>query len=194
MEKLVFATNNRHKISEVKAILANKFEVLSLSDIGCYDEIPETAPDIEGNAFIKANWVKEKYGYDCFADDTGLEVSALNGAPGVFSARYAGENVSYTDNNLKLMKELDGISNRNACFRTVICLLFQGKSHFFEGKVDGKISNDFKGSEGFGYDPIFIPNGFLVSYAEMGTELKNSLSHRALAVNKLVEFLEINHG
>jgi XTP/dITP diphosphohydrolase len=174
--------------------LANKFEVLSLSDIGCYDEIPETAPDIEGNAFIKANWVKEKYGYDCFADDTGLEVSALNGAPGVFSARYAGENVSYTDNNLKLMKELDGISNRNACFRTVICLLFQGKSHFFEGKVDGKISNDFKGSEGFGYDPIFIPNGFLVSYAEMGTELKNSLSHRALAVNKLVEFLEINHG
>lgn len=194
MEKLVFATNNRHKISEVKAILANKFEVLSLSDIGCYDEIPETAPDIEGNAFIKADWVKKKYGYDCFADDTGLEVSALNGAPGVFSARYAGENVSYTDNNVKLMKELYGVSNRNASFRTVICLLFQGKSYYFEGKVDGKISNDFKGSEGFGYDPIFIPNGFLVSYAEMGAELKNSLSHRALAVNKLVEFLEKNHG
>lgn len=190
MKELVFATNNKHKLSEVKDILAGYFEVLSLSEVGCYDEIPETANNLQGNAFMKANWVKEKYGYDCFADDTGLEVEALGGEPGVYSARYAGKDATYADNNLKLLKALGALSNRKAVFRTVICLIMDGKTHYFEGKVDGKITIENQGIAGFGYDPVFVPDGFNLSYAEMGNQLKNQISHRALATRKLIEFLK----
>lgn len=190
MKKLVFATNNKHKLSEVRAILEGKYEILSLSEIGCYDEIPETSDTIEGNAFIKASWVFKKYGYDCFADDTGLEVEALNGEPGVYSARYAGAKASFADNNNKLIKALQGKSNRNAAFRTIICLILNNEIHNFEGKVEGKISDKLVGFEGFGYDPIFVPNGYETTYSEMGIELKNKISHRALATQKLIKFLE----
>jgi XTP/dITP diphosphohydrolase len=188
--KIVFATNNQHKLSEVRAIVSSQYEILSLSEIGCYDEIPETADTLDGNALLKARWVKDKYGFDCFADDTGLEVTALGGAPGVYSARYAGEKANYTDNNLKLLGELSGNTNRTATFRTVICLIMKDKIYYFEGKIAGHISTAMKGNEGFGYDPLFVPVGFSESFAEMGTALKNTLSHRALAVSKLVKILQ----
>jgi XTP/dITP diphosphohydrolase len=190
MKKLVFATNNKHKLSEVRAILKDQFEVSSLAEINCYDDIPETADTLEGNAEQKADWVLEKYGYDCFADDTGLEIEALDGRPGVYSARYAGENCSFEDNNEKVLAELEGEENRNAKFRTVICLKLNGETHFFSGEVKGRIIDENRGSKGFGYDPIFIPEGYEQSFAEMGDDLKNTMSHRYRATQRLVEFLE----
>ncbi len=190
MKKLVFATNNKHKLSEVRAILKDQFEVYSLAEINCFDDIPETADTLEGNAEQKAVWVLEKYGYDCFADDTGLEIEALDGRPGVYSARYAGENCSFEDNNKKVLAELEGKENRNAKFRTVICLKLNGETHFFSGEVKGRIIDENRGSKGFGYDPIFIPEGYEESFAEMGDELKNTMSHRYRATQKLVDFLD----
>ena len=189
MKKLVFATNNKHKLAEVRAILKNQFEVYSLAEIDCHDDIPETADTLEGNAEQKANWVLEKYGYDCFADDSGLEIDALEGRPGVYSARYAGENCSFDDNNKKVLKELEGIENRKAKFRTVICLKLNGETKFFAGEVKGNITNEYKGNKGFGYDPIFVPDDFSKSFAEMGDDLKNSMSHRYHATQQLVKFL-----
>ena len=188
--KLVFATNNAHKLDEIRAILGNKIEILSLNDIDCHDEIPETADTLEGNALQKAMYIKEHYGYDCFADDTGLEVSALGGAPGVHTARYA-ENTDHDSeaNMNKLLKELDGKNNRDAQFRTVIALLLNGEQHLFEGIVKGDILTEKRGSEGFGYDPVFSPEQYSESFAELGAEVKNKISHRARAVAKLVEYL-----
>jgi XTP/dITP diphosphohydrolase len=191
MKKLVFATNNKHKLSEVRAILGNQFEILSLADINCFDEIPETADTLQGNAEQKANWVLEKYGYDCFADDTGLEIDALDGRPGVYSARYAGEGCSFEDNTRKVLEELKGESNRKAKFRTVICLKKDGETHFFEGEVKGEIIAEERGDKGFGYDPIFIPEGFDKTFAELGDNVKNSISHRYRATKKLVDFLAL---
>ena len=190
MKKLVFATNNKHKLSEVRAILKDKFEVYSLAEINCFDDIPETADTLEGNAEQKAVWVLEKYGYDCFADDTGLEIEALDGRPGVYSARYAGEDCSFEDNNKKVLAELVGKINRNAKFRTVICLKLNGETQYFSGEISGEIIKDNRGSKGFGYDPIFIPEGHTESFAEMGDELKNTMSHRYRATQKLVDFLD----
>ena len=189
MEKLVFATNNKHKLPEVRAILGNQFEILSLNEINCKDEIPETANTLEGNAEQKALWVLEKYGYDCFADDTGLEIEALDGRPGVFSARYAGENCSFEDNNKKVLLELEDKENRNAKFRTVICLKLNGETHFFSGEVKGKIIKKNRGNTGFGYDPIFVPEAYDKTFAELGDDVKNTISHRYRATKKLVDFL-----
>ena len=188
--KLVFATNNAHKLDEIRAILGNKIEILSLNDIDCHDEIPETADTLEGNALQKAMYIKEHYGYDCFADDTGLEVSALGGAPGVHTARYA-ENTDHDSeaNMNKLLKELEGKNDRSAQFRTVITLLLNGEQHLFEGIVKGDILTEKRGSEGFGYDPVFSPEQYSESFAELGAEVKNKISHRARAVAKLVEYL-----
>lgn len=188
--KLVFATNNAHKLDEIRAILGNKIEILSLNDIDCHDEIPETADTLEGNALQKAMYIKEHYGYDCFADDTGLEVSSLGGAPGVHTARYA-ENTDHDSeaNMNKLLKELEGKNDRSAQFRTVIALLLNGEQHLFEGIVKGDILTEKRGSEGFGYDPVFSPEQYSESFAELGAEVKNKISHRARAVAKLVEYL-----
>ena len=188
--KLVFATNNAQKLDEIRAILGNKIEILSLNDIDCHDEIPETADTLEGNALQKAMYIKEHYGYDCFADDTGLEVSALGGAPGVHTARYA-ENTDHDSeaNMNKLLKELEGKNDRSAQFRTVIALLLNGEQHLFEGIVKGDILTEKRGSEGFGYDPVFSPEQYSESFAELGAEVKNKISHRARAVAKLVEYL-----
>lgn len=190
MEKIVFATNNAHKLAEVKAILKDKFQILSLKEINCFDDIPETADTLQGNALQKAEWVKSKYGFDCFADDTGLEVEALGGAPGVYSARYAGEDATYADNNQKLLGELRDKENRKAAFRTVICLIYHGEIHYFSGEVKGKIIEENRGQTGFGYDPVFIPEGYDLTYAELGNEVKNNISHRAKAVEKLVHFFD----
>jgi XTP/dITP diphosphohydrolase len=190
MKEIVFATNNQHKLEEVRAMLGDSYKVVSLKEIGCFDDIPETADTLKGNALQKAEWVKERYGYDCFADDTGLEVEALGGAPGVYSARYAGENVTYADNNRKLLQEMKGKTNRNAAFKTVICLILNGETHFFEGEVRGRIIEENRGTTGFGYDPVFIPEGYDVTFAEMGAELKNKISHRARATAALVKFLK----
>jgi len=189
MKKLVFATNNKHKLAEVRAILNDQFEVYSLAEINCFDDIPETADTLEGNAELKALWILEKYGYDCFADDTGLEIEALDGRPGVYSARYAGEDCSPEDNNRKVLAELQGEENRNAQFCTVICLKLNGETHFFTGEVKGEIIKENRGDKGFGYDPIFIPEGHKKTFAEMGDELKNTMSHRYRAMQKLVDFL-----
>lgn len=188
--KLVFATNNAHKLDEIRAILGNKIEILSLNDIDCHDEIPETADTLEGNALQKAMYIKEHYGYNCFADDTGLEVSALGGAPGVHTARYA-ENTDHDSeaNMNKLLRELEGKNDRSAQFRTVIALLLNGEQHLFEGIVKGDILTEKRGSEGFGYDPVFSPEQYSESFAELGAEVKNKISHRARAVAKLVEYL-----
>lgn len=188
--KLVFATNNAHKLEEIRAMLVSDMEVLSLSDIDCHDDIPETADTLEGNALIKARWVKERYGFDCFADDTGLEVTALGGAPGVHTARYA-----YPDrhdpeaNTQKLLSELNGATDRSAQFRTAIALILDGEEHLFEGVVKGFISTEKRGTEGFGYDPVFMPEDLGRTFAELGTEVKNRISHRARAVAQLVGFL-----
>ncbi len=189
MKTLVFATNNSHKLEEVRAILGERFRIASLKEIGCTDDIPETADTLEGNAMQKARYVKEKFGYDCFADDTGLEVEALNGAPGVYSARYAGPGHDSEANMQKLLKELEGKTNRQARFRTVIALLLEGEKHTFEGIVPGTILTERRGTAGFGYDPVFVPEGFKETFAEMGNEEKNRISHRARAVQKLAEFL-----
>lgn len=195
--KIVFATNNAHKLSEVQQILGDKIQILSLNDIGCHVDIPETGSSLQENAHLKASYVFEKYGYDCFADDTGLEVEALHGAPGVHSARYAeGTDHDSEANMRKLLKELDGVQNRKARFRTVIALIqHEGDSKIcsreyeFEGIVNGRIDTQKHGTEGFGYDPLFIPDGYDESFAQLGEDVKNQISHRARAVKELCEFL-----
>lgn len=192
--KLVFATNNRHKLDEVRAIVGDRVEVLSLNDIECHDEIPETADTLQGNALIKARYIYEKYGLDCFADDTGLEVEALGGEPGVYSARYAGEECSSEANMQKLLHNLTGKSNRNAQFRTVIALIINGEEKLFNGIVKGSITEEKRGDSGFGYDPIFIPEGFSESFAQMSSEQKNSISHRYRATEQLSNYLKEYKG
>ncbi|KAB6083481.1 non-canonical purine NTP diphosphatase [Bacteroides xylanisolvens] len=189
--KLVFATNNAHKLEEVAAILGDKVELLSLNDIGCQTDIPETAETLEGNALLKSSYIFKNYHLDCFADDTGLEVEALNGAPGVYSARYAGgEGHDAQANMLKLLHELDGKENRKAQFRTAISLILDGKEYLFEGVIKGEIIKEKRGDSGFGYDPVFMPEGYDRTFAELGNDIKNQISHRALAVQKLCEFLQ----
>lgn len=189
MKTLVFATNNLHKLEEVRDILGGSFRIASLKEIECTDDIPETADTLEGNALQKARYVKDKFGYDCFADDTGLEVEALGGAPGVFSARYAGLGHDSEANMRKLLKELEGKTNRQAQFRTVVALILEGREYTFEGIVRGTILTERRGTAGFGYDPVFVPEGYAETFAEMGSEEKNRISHRARAVQKLADFL-----
>ncbi len=190
MKKLVFATNNAHKLEEIRAILGDKVEILSLNDINCHADIPETADTLQGNAALKAQYIYENYGLDCFADDTGLEVEALNGAPGIYSARYAGGEGHDSEANMKkLLAEMQDKDNRKARFRTVICLIEGGEEHFFEGIVNGSIIRERKGGAGFGYDPVFMPDGYSETFAEMGNDEKNKISHRARAVQKLCEYL-----
>ena len=191
--KLVFATNNRHKLDEVRAIVGDKVEVLSLNDIGCHDDIPETADTLQGNALIKARYIHEKFGVDCFADDTGLEVEALDGAPGVYSARYAGEECDSEANMQKLLQNLTGKSNRNAQFRTVIALIIKGEEKLFNGIVKGTITEEKRGDSGFGYDPVFVPEGFSESFAQMSGDMKNSISHRYRATQELSNYLKENY-
>ena len=195
MKKLVFATNNKHKLAEVRAILGNQFDILSLNDIKCYEELPETANTLEGNARQKALYIHQHYHYDCFADDTGLEVQALDGAPGVYSARYAalegtGEAHDSQANMNRLLRDLQYANNRKAQFRTAICLILDDKEYLFEGIVKGQITREQRGTSGFGYDPIFQPEGYSNTFAELGDDVKNTISHRALAVKELVEFLQ----
>lgn len=209
LPQIVFATNNPHKLEEARNILKDKVEILSLSDIGCHDDIEETSETLEGNSLIKARWVKNKYGYDCFADDTGLMVEALDGAPGVYSARYAGEHCSPADNIALLLKKMKGISNRKAKFATVVALISGTEEFLFEGEVSGRIAEENSGNAGFGYDPVFIPSrkeveeligkGFYKhdedvkdkSFAEMSAEAKNEISHRGRAMRKLADFLSL---
>ncbi|MBQ6083674.1 MAG: non-canonical purine NTP diphosphatase [Bacteroidales bacterium] len=188
MEKLVFATHNKNKLEEIRNILKD-WDVVGLRDIGCETDIIEDADDLEGNAKIKANYVTVNYNLNCFADDTGLEVEALDGAPGVYSARYAGEGCSYHDNVVKLLDAMKGLTNRKARFRTVIALNINGEQHLFEGIVNGRILEEEHGIGGFGYDPIFQPDGYVETFAEMPMEIKNKISHRGKAVAKLAEFL-----
>lgn len=193
--KLVFATNNAHKLQEVRQILGDSFEVVGLHDIGCHEDIPETADTLEGNALQKARYVREHYGLDCFADDTGLEVRALDGAPGVHTARYAelfgtGETHDSNANMNLLLRNLQNKSDRHARFRTVFALIYQGEEHLFEGIVEGEILHERHGNEGFGYDPVFEPEGRGISFAEMPAADKNAISHRGRATRKLVEFLK----
>ena len=188
--ELVFATNNAHKLEEVRQILGDRFKVLSLNDINCHEDIPETADTFQGNALQKARYVKEHYGYDCFADDTGLEVKALNGAPGVHSARYAGDHDSEA-NMTKLLQELEKKSDRSAQFRTVIALILNGQEVLFEGIVTGQIATErHYGDGGFGYDPIFVPDGYTETFSQMSAQSKNLISHRGRAVRKLADYLK----
>ena len=191
MKKLVFASNNAHKLSEIRAILGDRIEIISLSVLQCHAEIPETADTLEGNALIKARYVWEHYGLYCFADDTGLEVEALGGAPGVYSARFAGEHASFEDNVSLLLERLSGVAApRRARFRTVIALIDEYGTHFFEGSVDGEITLERSGNHGFGYDPIFRPEGREETFAQLTEQEKNSMSHRGRAVQKLVRYLQ----
>ena len=187
--KLVFVTNNRNKVREINALLGDKFKIYSLSDIDCNEEIPETSDTIEGNAIQKARYVANKYNVDCFADDTGLEVEALNGQPGVYTARYAGEQCNANDNMEKLLRELDGEHDRRARFKTVIALIRHGQTLTFEGIAEGSITTEMSGKEGFGYDPVFQPNGYEITFAEMEMDEKNKISHRGKAVRKLADHL-----
>lgn len=190
-KKLVFATNNAHKLEEVADILKDKVALVSLNDIDCHTDIPETADTLEGNALLKSSYIHTHYGLDCFGDDTGLEVEALNGAPGVYSARYAeGEGHDAEANMRKLLHEMEGVENRKAQFRTAISLILDGKEYLFEGVVKGEITKEKRGDSGFGYDPIFRPEGYEQTFAELGIDIKNQISHRALAVKKLCEFLQ----
>ena len=191
MKQLVFATNNQHKLQEVQDMLKNSYRILSLKEINCEEDIPETAETLEGNALLKARFVKEKYGFDCFADDTGLEVKALNNAPGVYSARYAGEDKDAKANIRKVLDELKDKEDTSACFKTVIALIQNNKEYLFEGIVNGKIIREEKGNAGFGYDPVFVPEGYNQTFAELGVDIKNKISHRAKAVNKLKDFLNV---
>ncbi|MGO4818007.1 non-canonical purine NTP diphosphatase [Flavobacterium sp. W22_SRS_FP1] len=188
--QLVFASNNKNKIKEIQQILPQSIIILSLEDIGCLEEIPETSNTIEGNAILKANYVTQKYGYDCFADDTGLEVEALNGEPGVYSARYAGEQCDSDNNMIKLLDALSSKTNRKASFKTVIALNKEGEQHLFTGTAPGKITMEKSGHQGFGYDPIFQPEGYQETFAEMDSALKNTISHRAIATKQLIAFLK----
>lgn len=188
--KIVFATNNKHKLEEIKDILGKDFEIVSLDEIGCHEDIPETGLTLEENARQKSTYIVEHYNHDCFADDTGLEVDALNGEPGVHSARYAeGTDHDSEANMRKLLSKMSNVKERTARFRTVISLIINGVEHQFEGRVEGHIATEKHGKEGFGYDPIFIPEGYDKSFAELGEEVKNQISHRARAVKKLAEYL-----
>ncbi|PIE48940.1 MAG: non-canonical purine NTP pyrophosphatase [Flavobacteriales bacterium] len=186
---LVFATHNKHKIKEVEKIMPKKIKLLSLSDINCHENIPETAGSFVGNARIKARHIYNHYGYNCFADDTGLEVEALKGNPGVYSARYAGENSNDSANRLKLLSEMVNFKNKTAHFKTVICLLLDGNEYLFEGICKGYITEEEKGKNGFGYDSVFVPQGYDCTFAELSLTRKNQISHRAIATNKLATFL-----
>lgn len=189
MLELIFATNNAHKLEEVQAIVGDKFKLKSLADIDCHDDIPETGVTFEENAQQKTDYLVNKYGLYCFGDDSGLEIDALNGEPGVYSARYSGTRDMEQNINL-VLKKLDGLIERTARFKTVISLFLNEKQHFFEGSIEGTITSERKGIDGFGYDPIFIPNGYSKTFAEMTAEEKNAISHRAIAVGKLSKFLE----
>lgn len=189
MKNIVFATNNKNKLREIRDIVGSKYDILSLSDINCHEDIPETADTIEGNALLKARFVKEKYGYDCFADDTGLEVEALDNRPGVYSARFAGEDCNSENNINKLLSELEGIENRKARFRTVIALIKGETEEEFEGVIYGNISHERHGEGGFGYDKVFVPENYEKTFAEMLPKEKNSISHRAKATRLLIEYL-----
>ena len=190
MNELVFATNNVHKVEEIRCKLGGLFQIKTLNELGCYDDIPETSDTLQGNASLKSHYLYDKFGCDCFADDTGLEVEALNNEPGVFSARYAGIEKNSDANMQKLLNNLQGKSNRKARFRTVISLILDGKEYFFDGIVYGTILTEKHGSEGFGYDPIFQPEGYQQSFAELSMEQKNAISHRGRAVEKLLDFLK----
>lgn len=190
--KIVFATNNKNKIREIQSMLPPAIEIVSLESIGCHEDIPETAGTIEGNAIMKANYVTQKYGYDCFADDTGLEVNALNGEPGVFSARYAGEQKSAEDNMDKLLFNLEHKTDRSAQFKTVIALNLNGKQFLFTGIAQGEITKEKTGDQGFGYDPIFRPKDYQETFAQLSLETKNAISHRGKATQKLIAFLQGN--
>jgi XTP/dITP diphosphohydrolase len=192
MQRLTLATNNRHKLEEVRAVIGNRIELLTLSDIGCEEELAEEQETLEGNSLQKAEYVFRKYKVNCFADDTGLEVKSLNGAPGVYSARYAGLQRNADDNINLLLKNMIGAVNREAQFRTVITLVVETGVHQFEGIVKGEIINERRGVKGFGYDPVFLPDGFKKTLAEMTMEEKNKISHRAKAMQKLVDFLKVN--
>ena len=199
MKTLVFASNNAHKLEEIRSILGGRFDVKSLKDIGCNVDIPETGTTFRENALQKARYVKEHFGFDCFADDSGLQVEALGGEPGVYSARYAVKNGRQVtagnkdDANMDvLLEKLAGEENRKACFRTCIALIYEGETHFFDGVVEGHIITEKRGDGGFGYDPLFVPDGYEKTFAEMGNEVKNNISHRAKAVEKLAEFLFFN--
>ena len=188
--EIIFATHNQHKTQEARAILGDNWTLKNLHDIGCEEEIPETADTLPGNALQKAQYVVDHFHTNCFADDTGLEIEALDGRPGVYSARYAGEHCTYQDNVNKVLEEMRGMTNRKACFKTVIALILDGETHLFEGRVDGTIIETQRGASGFGYDPVFVPDGYDQTFAEMGDELKNSISHRARAMQKLMGFLK----
>ncbi len=190
MEKIVFATNNAHKLAELRQMLGERYELLSLKEIGCFDDIPETADSFEGNAIIKARWVKDHYGYDCFADDSGIEVDALDGAPGILSARFAGSHGDDDANNALLLKKMEGVENRRGRFRCVIALI-QGDNEpvTFSGAVEGNIMHSLSGSGGFGYDPLFQPLGWNCSFAEVSPDEKHAISHRGKAVAQLVDYL-----
>jgi XTP/dITP diphosphohydrolase len=189
MQQLVFATNNRHKLEEVADKVKNRIKLLSLDDIGCNDDIAETGLTFHENASIKSKYIYEKYAINCFGDDSGLEVDVLNGEPGIYSARYAGRYNDHQANINKVLDGLKGITNRKAHFRTVISLIWYGNEHFFEGTVKGTIRNEQSGTKGFGYDPIFEPDGYNITFAEMSLDEKNRISHRAIAIEKLVAFL-----
>jgi len=191
--KIVFATNNENKIKEIQSMLPDNVTIVSLESIGCFEEIPETAETIEGNAIMKANYITEKYGYDCFADDTGLEIEALNNEPGVYSARYAGEQRSAEDNMNKVLHLLKDKNNRNAQFKTVICLNLKGEQYLFTGIAKGNITIEKKGEGGFGYDPIFQPENYKETFAELSLETKNKISHRGIATQSLLTFLNTTH-
>ena len=190
MIELVFATNNLHKLDELSKLAGDNFHLLSLKDVNCTDDIPETADTLEGNAALKSRFIWEKFEKNCFADDTGLEVEALNGQPGVYSARYAGEDQNSEANLAKLLQDMVCVTNRKARFRTVICLILNGKESYFEGIVNGVLLAERHGEEGFGYDPIFVPEGYDQTFAEMDMGLKNSMSHRGRATEKLLQFLK----
>lgn len=189
IKNIVFATNNLHKLKELREIVGDRFNILGLKDIDCYDDIPETADTLEGNAIIKASFVKEKYGYDCFADDTGLEIKMLDNAPGVYSARFAGEDCNSENNIIKVLELMNGITDRSARFRTVFALILNGDTYTFNGEIKGSILNGRKGTGGFGYDSIFIPENSDNTFAEMSADEKNNISHRGRATKKLIEFL-----
>ena len=190
MKTLVFATNNNHKLAEISSLNARGFHIVSLAEIGCTEDIPETEPTLEGNALLKARYVHSRYGLDCFADDTGLEIEALGGRPGVYSARYGGKAHDFEANMDKVLEELKGVNNRKAQFRTVIALIMDGEEFLFQGIVKGDMLTERRGAEGFGYDPIFQPEGCKRTFAEMTMEEKNTMSHRARAISKLTEFLQ----
>ncbi|MBA9072163.1 XTP/dITP diphosphohydrolase [Flavobacterium gossypii] len=190
MIQLVFASNNKNKIKEIQSLLPDDIQILSLEDIGCHEDIPETADTIEGNAILKADYVTKNYGYDCFADDSGLEVNALEGAPGVYSARFAGEHKNDHDNMDKLLRELENTTDRSANFKTVIALNLNGQQKLFTGKVFGTILFEKKGTNGFGYDPIFQPDGFSYTFAQLSLDEKGAISHRAKAVKQLIAYLK----